>query len=149
MPTRLPIAKLRLHVMPRLKCGSVIALILSIAFSTGTAHADDSIKLLMQDTVTPATNIIWGIPDRPNQQQWLLLDKAAANLEKAALTMKTIPAEMAQQKEWQTINNEFISASTAISKAVKNRDRTMLFNIGNDVLYPTCEGCHQRYLERH
>jgi len=102
----------------------------------------------MQDTITPATNIIWGAPDTPDDKDWLLLEKAAANLEKAALTMKTSPVELAKQEEWQKFNNDFIDASALVSKAIENRDRSTLFNVGNDKLYPPCEDCHQQYLQR-
>mgnify|MGYP000861503620 FL=1 len=41
--------------------------------------ADDSIKALMQNGITPATNILWGASERPNHQECLLLEKTAGD----------------------------------------------------------------------
>ncbi len=53
--------------------------------------------------------------------------------------------EIAGEAEWQRFNQQLLAAARQVLVAVGERDENALSQVGNDALYPPCEGCHQAY----
>lgn len=109
-----------------------------------------SIKEVMEKTITPATNTIWGAYDPPtSEEQWAALEEAAVTLLVAAdATARGGTGPMddvwAREPAWQAFNNVMIGAGRDALVAIRARDHDALLTAG-DVLYPPCEGCHQQF----
>jgi cytochrome c556 len=56
--------------------------------------------------------------------------------------------EKAQEIDWQTFNNQMITAAREVLVAVTEQDEESLLNAGNNALYPPCESCHQKYQQQ-
>jgi hypothetical protein len=61
---------------------------MAIAAQRSTAAADPqplvTIKEVMEMTITPATNTLWNVPERPTDEQWAALEQASTTLLVAA-----------------------------------------------------------------
>lgn len=109
-----------------------------------------SIKELMEKTITPATNTLWGAYDPPTEEaQWAALEEAAITVLVAANVTALggtgpMDNEWVQQPTWKAFNQVMISAAYDALEAVRARDHDALLEAGN-VLYPPCEGCHLQF----
>ena len=109
-----------------------------------------SIKDLMEKTITPATNTLWGAYDPPaEEKQWVLLEEAAVTVLVAANVNAlggTGPQdnEWVEEPTWKAFNQIMISAAADALAAIRARDHDALLEAGN-VLYPPCEGCHLQF----
>ena len=52
---------------------------------------------------------------------------------------------IAQEGKWKEFNAQMVSAAEKVIEAVEAKDEERLFSVGNDLLYPPCESCHQQY----
>lgn len=109
-----------------------------------------SIKEVMEQTITPATNTLWNAYEPPTEeQQWVALEEAAVTLLTAANVVALggtgpMDNEWARQPGWQAYNRIMIDAGLDALEAIRQRDHDALLTAG-DVLYPPCEACHQQY----
>jgi hypothetical protein len=108
-----------------------------------------SVKELMEKTITPATNTLWNVPEKPTDEEWATLEEAAVTL----LVATNVTAlggtgpkdgEWVKQPAWKAFNQTMLSAGTMALAAIRARDATALLSAG-DVLYPPCEGCHLQF----
>jgi hypothetical protein len=130
-----------------------IALAVPVRAQAPAAVADGSplvtIKELMEKTITPATNTLWNVPEKPTDEEWAALEEAAITL----LVATNVTAlggtgpkdgEWAKQPAWRAFNQTMLNAGTMALAAIRARDTTALLGAG-DVLYPPCEGCHLQF----
>lgn len=109
-----------------------------------------TIKDLMEQTITPATNTIWGAYAPPSDEaEWKSLEEAAVTLLAAANLVALGGAgpmdnEWAEDPAWKAFNQVMIDAGVDALAAIRARDHDALLTAG-DVLYPPCEGCHQQF----
>ena len=125
-----------------------------IVWSSGSASAADrqplvTIKQVMEKTITPATNTLWGAPDKPTDEEWAALEEASVTLLVAADAIAKGGAgprdgEWASSPAWAPFNDVMTKAGLDALKAIQARDRDALATAG-DVLYPPCEGCHLQF----
>jgi hypothetical protein len=100
-------------------------------------------------TITPATNIMWNVPDSPNDEQWAALEQASITLLLAADAIARggagqRDAEWAGNPAWAAFNEAMISAGLDALEAIRARNSEALLAAG-DALYPPCEGCHLQF----
>jgi hypothetical protein len=119
--------------------------------STAAAERQPSvtIKEVMEMIITPATNTMWNVPERPTDEEWAALAQASITLLVAAEAIATGGAgqrdtEWASNPAWAPFNEAMIKAGLDALKATRARDREGLVAAG-DVLYPPCEGCHLQF----
>jgi len=108
------------------------------------------VKQLMNGIITPATNTIWGAYQLETDAQWQELENAAYAVIGAANLLAIGgsaegEAEAASTEQWQEFNAQMLAASRQVLAAVAARDEEALSDIGNNALYPPCEGCHQQF----
>ena len=108
-----------------------------------------TIKEVMEMTITPATNTIWNVPERPSDEQWIALEQASITLLVAAEAIAKggagqRDAEWASNPAWAAFNDVMIKADLDALKAIRARDSEALIAAG-DILYPPCEGCHLQF----
>lgn len=109
-----------------------------------------SIRELMEKTITPATNTIWGAYEPlTEEEQWVALEEAAVTL-LAAANINALGGtgpmdnEWVRQPSWKAFNDVMVRAGQDALEAIRARDHDALLEAG-DVLYPPCEGCHQQF----
>ena len=108
-----------------------------------------TIKEVMEMTITPATDTLWNVPERPTDEQWAALEQAAITLLVAADAIERggagkSDAERATNPAWAAFNAAMMKAGLDALKAIRARDSEALVAAG-DVLYPPCEGCHLQF----
>ena len=105
--------------------------------------------VLMTDTVTPASDIIWGVEDPQTDAEWQVLDDAAVTLmETFEATRKGGggPSDDAWASEagFQVYIDQEMVALEQARAAIEARDLDGLFDAGGE-LYTPCEECHIDY----
>jgi len=109
-----------------------------------------TIKDLMEQTITPATNTIWGAYEPPaDEMAWKQLEEAAVTLLAAANLVALggagpMDSEWAKDPAWKAFNQVMIGAGVDALAAIRARDHDALLT-ASDVLYPPCEGCHLQF----
>jgi hypothetical protein len=125
----------------------------AIASALSTAAAEPpplvTIKEVMELTITPATNTLWNVPERPTDEQWAALEQASVTLLVAADVIARGGAGESDAKwvgspAWAAFNDVMKTAGLEALKAIRARDSEALIAAG-DVLYPPCEGCHLQF----
>jgi len=117
--------------------------------AAATAPPLVTIKELMEKTITPATNTLWGAYEPPSDDQWPLLEEAAVTLLVAANVNALggtgpMDNEWVKAPAWQAFNQVMIAAGRDALAAIRARDHDALLAAG-DVLYPPCEACHLQF----
>jgi len=97
-------------------------------------------------TITPATDILWGVDDPQTDEDWQVLDDAAVTVIEAFERTRNGGAgpndnTWAADAKFQTYIDEDIAASNAARTAIAAKDLDALFEAG-DALYSPCENCH-------
>lgn len=138
----------------KLALGLSFFLLTASAQDVGITTADGrplvTIKELMEKTVTPATNTIWGYYEPPaTEEDWQKLEEAAVTLLAAsnvAALGGTGPMDndWVKQPAWKAFNQVMINAGRDALDAIRARDHDKLL-VAADVLYPPCEGCHLQF----
>lgn len=141
------------HLLSALGLIALAPLAVTTAQDSGDAagaRALVSIKEVMEKTITPATNTIWGAYDPPTTEaEWQALEEAAVTLLVAAnVTARggtgPMDDDWVREPAWQAFNDVMINAGRDALAAIRARDHDALLTAG-DVLYPPCEGCHQQF----
>ncbi len=126
--------------------------LVAITGAHSTAAAEPplvTIKEVMELTITPATNTLWNVPERPTDAQWAALEQASITLLVAAEAIARggageNDAKWVGNAAWAAFNAAMIKADLDALKASRARDLQALLAAG-DVLYPPCEGCHLQF----
>ena len=134
-----------------------IATLLAL-FATSTSEGQDTesaaitsgtIMEAMVVTITPASDIIWGVEDPQTDEEWQVLDDAAVTL------METFEATRkggggpnddawASEAGFQVYIDQEMVALEQARAAIEARDLDGLFDAGGE-LYTPCEECHIDY----
>lgn len=135
----------------------LIALLLAL-FATTTSESQDTesaaimsgtVMEAMVVTITPASDIIWGVEDPQTDEEWQVLDDAAVTL------METFEATRkggggpnddawASEAGFQVYIDQEMVALEQARAAIEARDLDGLFDAGGE-LYTPCEECHIDY----
>lgn len=105
--------------------------------------------VLMTDTVTPASDIIWGVEDPQTDAEWQVLDDAAVTLVDAFEATRKggigphDDAWASEAKFQAYIDQEMVALEQARA-AIAERNLDGLFDAGGE-LYTPCEECHIDY----
>jgi hypothetical protein len=109
-----------------------------------------TIKELMEQTITPVTNTLWGAFEPPSgEDEWLRLEEAAVTLLVAASATALggtgpMDSEWVSHPAWRAYNQAMTTAGYDALRAIRERDHDALLAAG-DELYPPCEGCHLQF----
>ena len=100
-------------------------------------------------TVTPASDIIWGVEDPQTDEEWQVLDDAAVTLMKAFEATRAggigpNDNAWAAEAKFQTYVDQEMAAIELSRAAIAARDLEALFDAGGE-LYTPCEECHIDY----
>ena len=134
-----------------------IAVLLAL-FATTTSESQDTesaaimsgtIMEAMVVTITPASDIIWGVEDPQTDEEWQVLDDAAVTL------METFEATRkggggpnddawASEAGFQVYIDQEMVALEQARAAIEARDLDGLLDAGGE-LYTPCEECHIDY----
>lgn len=134
-----------------------IAMLLAL-FVTSTSESQDvepapitsgTIMEIMVVTITPATDILWGVDDPQTDEDWQVLDDAAVTVIEAFERTRNGGAgpndnTWAADAKFRAYIDEEIAASNAARVAIAAKDLDALFEAG-DALYSPCENCHIDY----
>ena len=137
---------------------SLLAVSLAATFSVISTAQDGgaastppvTIKELMEKTITPASNTLWGAYEPPTEDgQWQQLEDAAVTMLLAAWANSVggsgpMDDDWVRQPAWRAFNQVMLNASRDALDAIRTRDHDALLAAG-DVLYPPCEGCHLQF----
>ena len=118
--------------------------------SSKNSQLPSTVRQIMNSIVTPTTAIIWGAYELEAESEWMDVKNAALSLIDAGalLNAEGLQGEerlIAQEDAWKEFNAQMISAAEKVIEAVEAKDEERLFSVGNDLLYPPCESCHQEY----
>lgn len=100
----------------------------------------------MVDTITPASDIIWGVEDPQTDEEWQVLDDAAVTLAEAFEATRTGGGgpnddAWASEAKFQAFLDQEMAAIEQSRAAIAARDLDALFDAGGE-LYTPCEECH-------
>jgi hypothetical protein len=142
------------HHVVRYRMAAAVLSAVCIVHTEQLASAADgepsvTIKQVMEKTITPVTNTLWGAPDQPTDEQWAALEEASITLLVAADAVGRggagpNDAEWASSPAWAAFNDVMTNAARDALQAIQARDRAALA-VAGDVLYPPCEGCHLQF----
>jgi hypothetical protein len=109
-----------------------------------------TVRQIMNSIVTPTTGIIWGAYELEAESEWMDVKNAALSLIDAGALLNADGLQgeerlIAREDAWKEFNAQMISAAEKVIEAVEAKDEERLFSVGNDLLYPPCESCHQEY----
>jgi hypothetical protein len=128
-------------------------LMVAVAAAQGNEHgnAKDSdallaLRRLMQEQVIPASNVVFEAAAEPPGEAaaWQGLARSAQILLESASGLAEPPPEFSPTP-WREYVTGFRSASRSVVAAIGVQDEAALAEAG-DVLYQSCETCHQVYL---
>ena len=100
----------------------------------------------MVETITPASDIIWGVEDPQTDEEWQVLDDAAVALMKAFEATRAggigpNDNAWASEAKFQAYVDQEMAAIEQSRAAITARDLDALFDAGGE-LYTPCEECH-------
>jgi len=121
----------------------------TLAFPGMTTAQDAglSIREIMTAIIAPMTSTLWGAYEIKTDAEWQNLGNAALTVVAAGSLLKS-SGEHGAEADWQAYSEQMIAAARAAMLAIENKNEEALSNAGNDLLYPPCESCHQRYLSQ-
>ena len=135
----------------------LIAMLLAL-FATSTSESQDTesaaitsgtIMEVMIVTITPASDIIWGVEDPQTDEEWQVLDDAAVTLMEAFEGTRNGGGgpnddSWASEAKFQAYIDQEMVALERARAAIATRDLDGLFDAGGE-LYTPCEECHIDY----
>lgn len=122
------------------------------AMAADPEPAETTLLQLMLEVVVPASDVLWGAEDPASDEEWQVLDDAAARLIAAFETARRgglgpNDAQWASEAKFQAYLDSDVAAANAARAAIAARDMDALFQAG-DALYEPCESCHIDYNPR-
>tara|TARA_B110000914_G_scaffold70468_1_gene61587 strand:+ start:594 stop:1025 length:432 start_codon:yes stop_codon:yes gene_type:complete len=137
---------------------AAVSLFSLLCLSMSFAQTDErqpllSVKDIMNGLIVPTTTTIWGAYQLETDAQWQEVRNAALSVIAAGNLLQFGGAGegevvAAAEEDWKTYNQQMIEAARLVIVAADNKDEEKLSAVGNDVLYPPCESCHQQYQKR-
>ncbi|MBT5219650.1 MAG: cytochrome c [Woeseia sp.] len=120
-----------------------------VPIAADSALSDMSIKVLMLNRITPASDTLWGVEDPQSAAEWKVFDDAAKQLIDAFAQARqggsgNSDRKWASKAAWQTYIDEEVAALDAARQAIKLRNLEQLWE-ANDALYTPCETCHVEF----
>ena len=117
--------------------------------ATTPPEAENTIMAMMVETITPATDTLWGVDDPQTDEDWQLLDDAAVTVIETFEKVRRggdgpNDNKWASEDKFLAYIDEEIAASEAARAAIAAKDLDALFSAG-DALYTPCENCHIDY----
>lgn len=108
-----------------------------------------SVLQIMNAMVIPSSEAIFSANDNPTKtdMDWLVLEHNALILAEAG-NLLMVPGRAKDRGEWMKHARALVDGGNAAYKAVQARNLKKLGGVGDDLIYPVCEGCHQTYLKR-
>ena len=108
-----------------------------------------TIKEVMEMTITPATNTLWGAPERPTEEDWAALERAAIALLAATEVIARGGADRREamwvrDPAWVAFSKAMANAGLDALEATRARNLDALLEAGGMLYYP-CEGCHLQF----
>ena len=128
----------------------LVATTVSVGQDTGTPEVKSGTILeTMVVTVTPASDIIWGVEDPQTDEEWQVLDDAAVTLMKAFEATRAggigpNDNAWAAEAKFQAYVDQEMAAIEQSRAAIAARDLEAMFDAGGE-LYTPCEECHIDY----
>ena len=118
--------------------------------SSKDSQLPSTVRQIMNSIVTPTTGIIWGAYELEAESEWMDVKNAALSLIDAGALLNADGLQgeerlNAREDAWKEFNAQMISAAEKVIEAVEAKDEERLLSVGNDLLYPPCESCHQEY----
>jgi cytochrome c556 len=109
-------------------------------------NASEAVMQVMVETITPATDTLWGADDPQTDEEWQVLDDAAVTVIDAFERLKEGGAgpndnTWASDAKYLAYIDEEITASNTARAAIASKNIDALFEAG-DALYSPCENCH-------
>jgi hypothetical protein len=103
-------------------------------------------KQVMQAITIPSSEVIFGIGDKPPQDDagWLAVESAAIALAESGNLMQ-LPGRAMDTQEWAGFSRQLTEKSVVALKAAQARNADQVLEAGND-LYQVCEDCHKLYM---
>ena len=103
-------------------------------------------KQIMQAITIPSSEVIFGIGDKPPQDDagWLAVESAAIALAESGNLMM-MPGRAVDTPDWAGFSRQLTEKSMIALKAAQSRNVDQVLEAGNDV-YQVCEDCHKVYL---
>ena len=116
------------------------------------ANEEASVLETMENTIVPASDVLWGVDDPQSEEDWQRLATAADALVNAGQVIKQGgsgpgDAAWASRTEWQELASSMILAAEKARAAVTEKNLDALLD-ARDELYPPCESCHKLYNPR-
>ena len=117
--------------------------------AAAATEAEITIMEVMVETITPASDTLWGVDDPQSDADWQLLDDAAKSIIEVFEKIRNggggpNDAAWASEAKFQAYIDEEITAGEAARAAIAAQDLDALFAAG-DSLYSPCENCHIDY----
>ena len=96
----------------------------------------------------PASDAIFSAAFEPpkDEQQWVALRRSAETLVESGRLLTTVDRAK-DDTEWIEMARAMITQAEATLKTIESKDPDGLTQAA-DSLYPTCETCHARYMDR-
>ena len=144
------LARARFSIVAALAAVSAIVTLSAQTQSTAVPKPGIPTKLLMETTITAASNVIWNAFDPPkSDEEWSALERAALALIDAAKLNAVggtgpMDKEWAAQPAWKPFNEAMLQASQGALTAIRAKNHDALL-MASDQLYPPCEGCHLQF----
>jgi len=133
----------------------IAAMLLLLTVTARTAEdvtpsaTETTVMEMMVVTITPASDTLWGVDDPQTDEEWRLLDDAAATIIETFEKIRNggggpNDETWADEAKFQGYIDEQIAAGEAARAAIAAKDVDALFSVG-DALYLPCENCHIDY----
>ncbi len=143
----------------RIISGILLVLVLGAGFAQGQGQGQGqeaavlTVKEIMNALITPGTATIWGAYQLESEAEWQAVANAALTVLAAGELLSRGGAgegarDRASAADWQQFNRQMMAAAQEVLATVAARDEEALSAVGNDLLYPPCESCHQQYQSR-
>lgn len=139
--------------MPRPSRALALAAIFSLGAAVALAQQATvkpvaSVKQIMLTMTIPFSETVFSAASEPpkTDKEWAALqDTALALAESGNLLM--IGPRARDKAEWMKMARALVDASEAVMKAASARNADLLSD-KSDALYETCDGCHNRYMDK-
>lgn len=137
-----------------MKTKLIIALSVQLLLSPAQLIADGdvsevSVLEVMENVITPATNILWAADAPQTDEEWKALDNAATTMVAITSFLKhggngPSDQDWASQPTWQALTISMDMAALQARQAIKDKNLEALLEAGN-AIYEPCEVCHLQF----
>ena len=128
------------------------ALLLSLSNTASaqqpTLKAVATVNQLMKAIIIPSSDAVFQVAMEPPQddEAWTAVQNSALTLAESG-NLLMIGSRAKDQGDWIKAAQALVDAGTVAFKAAEDKNVDALIEAGDQV-YATCEGCHERYLDK-